>query len=167
VSCIFSPRRRQTPLSHTLTRQRAAHSRSPANLAALLANGAEFLDQGLLAPIVCEDDHWGAVGNPQTPIPASLTIVTFRTSCKVHRGCQWPQSIPTTFRLLPNNRRTTDCRRAPCSATAILLRLCHLCCWARPAQATLRRRAQCLRSASVIHTTARDPCCVSLEASAI
>ena len=44
------------------------------------ADRAEVSRQGLLDRlIVCEDDDWGAVGNPQTPIPDDPAIVTFRT----------------------------------------------------------------------------------------
>ena len=40
------------------------------DLATLLPTALKFLEKGLLDRlIVCEDDDWGAVGNPHTPIP--------------------------------------------------------------------------------------------------
>jgi len=82
----------------------------------------KFLDKGLLDRlIVCEDDHWGAVGNPQTPIPDKPDIVTFRTFVQ---GASTPRSgrksMPTTLRCCNIPAAPPDCRRAPCSAMAIL-----------------------------------------------
>ena len=46
------------------------------DLAALLPTALKFLEKGLLDRlIVCEDDDWGAVGNPHTPIPDHPAIV--------------------------------------------------------------------------------------------
>src|SRR5215471_14628979 len=49
------------------------------NLSALLPTALKFLDKGLLDRlIVCEDDDWGKVGTPQTPLPNSPAIITYR-----------------------------------------------------------------------------------------
>ena len=52
----------------------------------------KFLEKGLLDRlIVCEDDDWGAVGNPQTPIPDHPAIVTFKAFAQgATAPAQWP-----------------------------------------------------------------------------
>ena len=64
-----SPLDGERALSHKLS-DSGARILVTSNLAALLPMALKFLDKGLLDRlIVCEDDHWGAVGNPHTPIP--------------------------------------------------------------------------------------------------
>ena len=62
------------------------------NLAALLPTALKFLEKGLLDRlIVCEDDDWGAVGNPQTPIPDHPAIITFKKFTDgAAKPAQWP-----------------------------------------------------------------------------
>ncbi len=76
----LSPLDGERALSHKLS-DSGARILVTSNLAALLPMALKFLDKGLLDRlIVCEDDHWGAVGNPQTPIPDKPDIVTFAVS---------------------------------------------------------------------------------------
>ena len=79
------------------------------NLAALLPTALKFLDKGLLDRlIVCEDDHWGAVGNPHTPIPDNPAIVTFRTFVEgATKPAQWPQIAADDVALLQYTGGTT------------------------------------------------------------
>src|SRR5216683_2068117 len=88
----LSPLDGERALSHKLS-DSGARILVTSNLAALLPMALKFLDKGLLDRlIVCEDDHWGAVGNPQTPIPDKPDIVTFRTFVQgASRPAQWPQ----------------------------------------------------------------------------
>src|SRR6186997_3629394 len=66
-------------LSHKLS-DSGARVLVTSDLATLLPTALKFLEKGLVDRlIVCQDDHWGAVGNPHTPIPDHPAIVTFRT----------------------------------------------------------------------------------------
>jgi long-chain acyl-CoA synthetase len=74
----LSPLDGERALSHKLS-DSGARILVTSDLAALLPKAMKFLEKGLLDRlIVCEDDHWGAVGNPHTPIPDHPAIVTFR-----------------------------------------------------------------------------------------
>src|SRR5260221_7678141 len=74
----LSPLDGEIALSHKLS-DSGARVLVTSNLSALLPTALKFLDKGLLDRlIVCEDDHWGKVGTPQTPLPASPAIVTYR-----------------------------------------------------------------------------------------
>ena len=65
----LSPLDGEIALSHKLS-DSGARVLVTTNLAALLPTALKFLDKGLLDRlIVCEDDHWGKVGTPQTPMP--------------------------------------------------------------------------------------------------
>ena len=69
-------------LSHKLS-DSGARVLVTSNLATLLPTALKFLEKGLLDRlIVCEDDDWGAVGNPHTPIPDHPAIVNLQ---EVHR----------------------------------------------------------------------------------
>src|ERR1700709_2899498 len=87
----LSPLDGEIALSHKLT-DSGARILVTSNLAALLPMALKFLDKGLLDRlIVCEDDHWGAVGNPHTPIPDNPAIVTFKMFVQgATRPAQWP-----------------------------------------------------------------------------
>jgi len=78
-------------LSHKLS-DSGARVLVTSNLAALLPMALKFLAKGLLDRlIVCEDDDWGAVGNPHIPIPDDPRIVTFKTFVEgATRPAQWP-----------------------------------------------------------------------------
>src|ERR1700712_1720758 len=65
-------------LSHKLT-DSGARVLVTSDLATLLPTALKFLDKGLIDRlIVCQDDDWGAVGNPHTAIPDCPDIVTFK-----------------------------------------------------------------------------------------
>ncbi len=104
----LSPLDGERALSHKLS-DSGARILVTSNLAALLPMALKFLDKGLLDRlIVCEDDHWGAVGNPQTPIPDRPDIVTFRTFVQgASRPAQWPQIDADDVALLQYTGGTT------------------------------------------------------------
>src|SRR5258708_2694111 len=79
------------------------------DLAALLPMALKFLEKGLLDRlIVCEDDHWGAVGNPHTPIPDNPAIVTFRKFADgAIKPAQWPEVSADDVALLQYTGGTT------------------------------------------------------------
>ena len=91
------------------------------NLSALLPTALKFLDKGLLDRlIVCEDDDWGKVGTPQTPLPDNPAIITYRQFIDgAAKPAQWPQIAPMTSRCCNIPAAPPACRRARCSATAI------------------------------------------------
>ena len=65
----LSPLDGEIALSHKLS-DSGARVLVTSNLAALLPTALKFLAKGLLDRlIVCEDDDWGKVGTPQTPLP--------------------------------------------------------------------------------------------------
>src|SRR6476469_211537 len=74
----LSPLDGERALSHKLS-DSGARVLVTSDLAAQQAKALKFLDKGLLDRlIVCEDDHWGRVGTPQTALPDSPKIVTYR-----------------------------------------------------------------------------------------
>jgi long-chain acyl-CoA synthetase len=79
------------------------------NLAALLPMALKFLSKGLLDRlIVCEDDDWGAVGNPQVPLPDDPRIVTFKTFVAgATKPAQWPSISADDVALLQYTGGTT------------------------------------------------------------
>jgi long-chain acyl-CoA synthetase len=87
----LSPLDGEIALSHKLS-DSGARILVTSNLAALLPMALKFLAKGLLDRlIVCEDDDWGAVGNPQIPIPDDPRITTFRKFVEgATRPAQWP-----------------------------------------------------------------------------
>jgi long-chain acyl-CoA synthetase len=104
----LSPLDGERALSHKLS-DSGARILVTSDLAALLPMALKFLDKGLLDRlIVCEDDHWGAVGNPHTPIPDHPAIVTFRTFTQgATRPAQWPQVGADDVALLQYTGGTT------------------------------------------------------------
>src|SRR5258705_840912 len=79
------------------------------NLAALLPRALKFLDKGLLDRlIVCEDDHWGKIGTPQTPLPDNPAIITHRQFIDgATRPAQWPAIDVEDIALLQYTGGTT------------------------------------------------------------
>src|SRR6266571_3232665 len=95
-------------LSHKLS-DSGARVLVTSDLAALLPMALKFLEKGLLDRlIVCEDDDWGAVGNPHTPIPDHPAIVTFKTFVAgATRPAQWPKVSVDDVALLQYTGGTT------------------------------------------------------------
>jgi long-chain acyl-CoA synthetase len=104
----LSPLDGERALSHKLT-DSGARILVTSNLAALLPMALKFLDKGLLDRlIVCEDDTWGAVGNPHTPILDHPAIVTYKTFVQgVTRPAQWPEIAVDDVALLQYTGGTT------------------------------------------------------------
>ena len=104
----LSPLDGERALSHKLS-DSGARILVTSDLAALLPMALKFLAKGLLDRlIVCEDDHWGAVGNPHTPIPDHPAIVTFsRFVDGAIAPAQWPSVSPDDVALLQYTGGTT------------------------------------------------------------
>ena len=104
----LSPLDGERALSHKLS-DSGARILVTSDLAALLPMALKFLEKGLLDRlIVCEDDHWGAVGNPHTPIPNHPAIVTFKKFTEgAIRPAQWPQVLADDVALLQYTGGTT------------------------------------------------------------
>src|SRR6266478_3830620 len=104
----LSPLDGERALSHKLS-DSGARILVTSDLAALLPMALKFLDKGLLDRlIVCEDDHWGAVGNPHTAIPDNPAIVTFITFVEgATRPSQWPHIEADDVALLQYTGGTT------------------------------------------------------------
>jgi long-chain acyl-CoA synthetase len=104
----LSPLDGERALSHKLS-DSGARILVTSDLAALLPMALKFLEKGLLDRlIVCEDDHWGAVGNPHTPIPVHPAIVTFRKFTEgAARPAQWPPVSVEDVALLQYTGGTT------------------------------------------------------------
>jgi long-chain acyl-CoA synthetase len=104
----LSPLDGERALSHKLS-DSGARILVTSDLSALLPMALKFLEKGLLDRlIVCEDDHWGAVGNPHTPIPDHPAIVRFRTFVDgAAKPAQWPQVAVDDVALLQYTGGTT------------------------------------------------------------
>ncbi|MDB5654966.1 MAG: AMP-dependent synthetase and ligase [Tardiphaga sp.] len=104
----LSPLDGERALSHKLS-DSGARVLVTSNLAALLPMALKFLDKGLLdLLIVCEDDDWSAVGNPQLPLPADPKIVTFRQFVEgAVPPASWPAIVPDDVALLQYTGGTT------------------------------------------------------------
>ena len=104
----LSPLDGERALSHKLS-DSGARILVTSDLAALLPMALKFLEKGLLDRlIVCEDDHWGAVGNPHTPIPDHPAIVTFGKFTEgVAKPAQWPPVAVDDVALLQYTGGTT------------------------------------------------------------
>jgi long-chain acyl-CoA synthetase len=87
----LSPLDGEIALSHKLS-DSGARVLVTSNLAALLPTALKFLEKGLLDRlIVCEDDHWGKIGTPQTPLPDNPAIITHRHFIDgATKPAQWP-----------------------------------------------------------------------------
>jgi long-chain acyl-CoA synthetase len=87
----LSPLDGEIALSHKLS-DSGARVLVTSNLSALLPTALKFLEKGLLDRlIVCEDDHWGKVGTPQTALPNHPAVITHRQFIDgTTRPAQWP-----------------------------------------------------------------------------
>src|SRR5258708_15413921 len=104
----LSPLDGEIALSHKLS-DSGARVLVTSNLSALLPTALKFLDKGLLDRlIVCEDDHWGKVGTPQTALPDNPAIITFAQFIDgATRPAQWPAIGPDDVALLQYTGGTT------------------------------------------------------------
>jgi long-chain acyl-CoA synthetase len=104
----LSPLDGERALSHKLS-DSGARVLVTSNLAALLPMALKFFDKGLLDRlIVCDDDHWGAVGNPHTAIPAHPGIIRFADFIKdATPPAQWPAITADDVALLQYTGGTT------------------------------------------------------------
>src|SRR6476646_2344282 len=104
----LSPLDGEIALSHKLS-DSGARVLVTSNLSALLPTALKFLDKGLLDRlIVCEDDHWGKVGTPQTALPDNPKIVTYRQFTDgAAKPSQWPAMSADDVALLQYTGGTT------------------------------------------------------------
>jgi long-chain acyl-CoA synthetase len=104
----LSPLDGEIALSHKLS-DSGARVLVTSNLSALLPTALKFLAHGLLDRlIVCEDDHWGKVGTPQTPLPDNPAVITYRTFIDgATRPSQWPSISADDVALLQYTGGTT------------------------------------------------------------
>src|SRR5262249_46924316 len=74
-----------------------------------LPTALKFLDKGLLDRlIVCEDDDWGKVGTPQTPLPSNAAIITYKQFVDgVKKPSAWPAIDVEDVALLQYTGGTT------------------------------------------------------------
>jgi long-chain acyl-CoA synthetase len=104
----LSPLDGEIALSHKLS-DSGARVLVTSNLSALLPTALKFLDKGLLDRlIVCEDDHWGKVGTPQTALPDNPAIITFsQFAAGAAKPTQWPAIDVDEVALLQYTGGTT------------------------------------------------------------
>ena len=104
----LSPLDGEIALSHKLS-DSGARVLVTSNLSALLPTALKFLEKGLLDRlIVCEDDHWGKIGTPQTPLPNNPAIVTHtQFAAGATKPAQWPSIGIDDIALLQYTGGTT------------------------------------------------------------
>jgi long-chain acyl-CoA synthetase len=104
----LSPLDGEIALSHKL-RDSGARVVVTSNLSALLPTALKFLDKGLIDRlIVCEDDEWGKIGTPQTPLPDNPAIITYRQFVAgVSKPAAWPSIAADDVALLQYTGGTT------------------------------------------------------------
>ena len=104
----LSPLDGEIALSHKLS-DSGARILVTSNLSALLPTALKFLDKGLLDRlIVCEDDHWGKVGTPQTALPDNPKIITYnKFTDGAAKPAAWPAMSADDVALLQYTGGTT------------------------------------------------------------
>ncbi|MGJ4926824.1 dicarboxylate--CoA ligase PimA [Bradyrhizobium sp. HKCCYLS2038] len=104
----LSPLDGEIALSHKLS-DSGARILVTSNLSALLPMALKFLAKGLLDRlIVCEDDHWGKVGTPQTALPDNAAVITHRAFVEgATPPAAWPAISPDDIALLQYTGGTT------------------------------------------------------------
>jgi long-chain acyl-CoA synthetase len=133
----LSPLDGERALSHKLS-DSGARVLVTSNLATLLPTALKFLDKGLLDRlIVCEDDHWGAVGNPHAPIPDHPDILTFRKFVeRATKPVQWPLISADDVALLQYTGGTTGLPKGAMLSHGNLTSAVSIYdVWSRPARA--------------------------------
>jgi long-chain acyl-CoA synthetase len=104
----LSPLDGEIALSHKLS-DSGARILITSNLSALLPTALKFLDKGLLDRlIVCEDDHWGKIGTPQTALPDNPAVITYRQFIDgATKPTKWPEVSADDVALLQYTGGTT------------------------------------------------------------
>jgi long-chain acyl-CoA synthetase len=104
----LSPLDGEIALSHKLS-DSGARVLVTSNLSALLPTALKFFNKGLLDRlIVCEDDHWGKVGTPQTALPDNPAIITHKQfTGGATKPAQWPAISADDVALLQYTGGTT------------------------------------------------------------
>ena len=153
----LSPLDGEIALSHKLS-DFGARILVTSNLAALLPMALKFLAKGLLDRlIVCEDDDWGAVGNPHIPIPDDPRIVTFKKFVEgATRPAQWPVISADDVALLQYTGGTTGLPKGAMLSHGNLTSAVSIYeVWGAPARAERNAdRARDLRAAAVSYLRA-------------
>ena len=157
----LSPLDGERALSHKLS-DSGARILVTSDLATLLPMALKFLEKGLLDRlIVCEDDHWGAVGNPHAPIPDNPAIVTFKAFTQgAVKPAQWPVISPDDVALLQYTGGTTGLPKGAMLSHGNLTSAVSIYdVWGKQTRADAAAdRARDLRAAAVSHLRAdRDP----------
>jgi long-chain acyl-CoA synthetase len=104
----LSPLDGEIALSHKLS-DSGARVLVTSNLSALLPTALKFFNKGLLDRlIVCEDDHWGKVGTPQTALPDNPAIITHKQfTAGAAKPARWPAISADDVALLQYTGGTT------------------------------------------------------------
>src|SRR5450631_3243434 len=104
----LSPLDGEIALSHKLS-DSGARVLVTSNLSVLLPTAQKFLAKGLLDRlIVCEDDDWGKVGTPQTPLPDNPAVITYRQFVDgARKPAQWSDIAVDDVALLQYTGGTT------------------------------------------------------------
>jgi long-chain acyl-CoA synthetase len=133
----LSPLDGEIALSHKLS-DSGARVLVTSNLSALLPTALKFLDKGLLDRlIVCEDDHWGKAGTPQTALPDNPAIITFKQFIDgAAKPAQWPDISADDVALLQYTGGTTGLPKgAMLSHGNLTLAVSVYDVWGKPARA--------------------------------
>ena len=133
----LSPLDGERALSHKLS-DSGARILITSDLAALLPVALKFLEKGLLDRlIVCEDDHWGAVGNPHAPIPDHPAIISYsQFIAGATPPAQWPEIAADDVALLQYTGGTTGLPKGAMLSHGNLTSAVSIYeIWSRPARA--------------------------------
>ena len=142
----LSPLDGMRALSHKLS-DSGARILVTSNLAALLPTALKFLENGLIDRlVVCEDDHWGAAGNPHAPIPDHPAIVTFAKFTEgATRPAQWPAISADDIALLQYTGGTTGLPKGAMLSHGNLTSAVSIYeVWGRPARIDRDERVICV-----------------------
>lgn len=104
----LSPLDGERALAHKLS-DSGARVLITSNLATLLPTARKFLDRGLLDRlIVCDDDRWGAVGNPHAALPDDPRMTSYAAFTDGAKApAQWPAIDADDVALLQYTGGTT------------------------------------------------------------
>ncbi len=142
----LSPLDGMRALSHKLS-DSGARILVTSNLAALLPTALKFLENGLIDRlVVCEDDHWGAAGNPHAPIPDHPAIVTFAKFTEgATRPAQWLAISADDIALLQYTGGTTGLPKGAMLSHGNLTSAVSIYeVWGRPARLDRDERVICV-----------------------